>query len=598
MNASFSKVSCSVVIGVVMMCTLLCGCAKREIPLSLDKIELPDRKQQILRRFNVSREITCKTLECRGFIDVADKTKRSDLAAILILRFFDNEGKLCSFSGLPITKILGVPAAYRYLPVGGGTRPFSIKVFIPETAATVEVGLWRCCNWKIGLQYFQCVVQQSVLRSLIREVALFCVEKVLLLLSLFGAGLAIIAVLIRRKLIPFWPFMRGVITMAFSLMAFVDFVYSEDILLQIILCFAAVYSSGVLNVISKMAWVEKVNAFFCKPIPEHAFDLRITNVCKGVAICLMLCYHCFELYTVTNPIEFSLQRGGNLCVPIFCFLSGFGLMRVKLRGSGVKMDLFHFVKLEINFLCVAAIWILFACLLEGLGFDKVYPNGWFPQFFFDILGFEAPGRCFCPTWWFMGAIIPLYLAFPFLSWLCRKSWPLLLVVALCAMFVVDPPRVVRNIGRCTWPFALGMVMAQGGVMEKIQKSLSLLSAIGLTVVTILAYYFRTTLAFISICEGFIALILVFGIYVMDSAFVSKVKGLEWILIFLGKHSMNIFLIHSYFNLFYKNFLRTFPPSVGFLMVLGASLLCSIAVEWLKYILGVKWATGKFKKLMT
>ena len=177
MNVSFSKVSCRLVLGVAMMCMLLCGCAKREIPLSLDKVELPERKQQILRRFDVSREITCKTLECRGLMDVVDKTKRSELAAILILRFFDEEGKLCSFSGLPTTKIFGAPAAYRYLPAGGGPRTFSIKVSIPETAAKVEVGLWRCHNWKIALQDFQCVVQQSVLKSLKRLCCCRCCSE-------------------------------------------------------------------------------------------------------------------------------------------------------------------------------------------------------------------------------------------------------------------------------------------------------------------------------------------------------------------------------------------------------------------------------------
>jgi len=350
--------------------------------------------------------------------------------------------------------------------------------------------------------------------------------------------------------------------------------------------------------VSKMEWVGKLNGLLSRRIPERSFDVVVTNVCKGVAICLLLFHHCLELYGDKNPIEITLQHGGKLCIAIFCMLSGFGLMRVKIRGAGFKMDIFHLVKLLVNFWFVAAIWILCSCCLEGRGFVQVYPMGWNPQFFYDISGLGAPGHCFCPTWWYMGVVIPLYLIFPFLSWLCRKSWPWLLVVALCVMLVENAIKLgVWTWSVWTWIFALGMIMAKEGAMEKIERSLCYLSATAFLVIAALLIHVRSYFGTLPLYEGFVAGLFAFAIYVIEAAFVSRVRVLEWGLVFLGKHSMNIFLVHSYFNMYYKKFLQQFSPMVGFAMVLAASLACSMAVEQLKWLLGIKWVMGKLRKQM-
>ena len=56
-----------------------------------------------------------------------------------------------------------------------------------------------------------------------------------------------------------------------------------------------------------------------------------------------------------------------------------------------------------------------------------------------------------------------------------------------------------------------------------------------------------------------------------------------ILFFFGKHSMNLWLIHSFFIFYYlKNItFLTDNPFVMFLTVMGCSLSCSMAIEFLK-----------------
>lgn len=575
---------------------LLCGCARQETPLTLPKTELPSPRQQLLRQFELPRGMLRWTLEFNGCLDVVDEGKRSGNAAILILRFFDDQGKNCDFSGLPPTKIFKEPAGFRYLPAGGGPKRFSFSVPVPDRAVRAEVGLSLFNNdWHIELRDFQCTLSSSVFRSLVNWSMAWCIRNVRWGVPLLAVVLGLMAVLMWRKIVPVRPCLRWASVVVLLLMAAVAFAKSDNRVLQILILLALAYASGIWRVWSRLPAAGRLEAWFAEPLPEHPFDVVATNVCKGVAICLMLFHHCFMYYRGgLDAVGVSLQGGGKICVAIFCLLSGFGLMRVKLRGAGIKTDVFHLVKLWVNFWFLAAIWIAFSCLLEGHGFAKVYPDGWFPRFFFDISGLGVPGRCFCPTWWFMGVIVPLYLAFPFLGWLCRKSWPWLLGAAMGMMLVNDFP---RNLGVWMWAFVLGMVLAKEGFLEQVQMKLNRLSALGLLAVAVLGFYFRSTSSFVPVGEGFFALIIVFGVYVSDCAFLSKAKWLEGTLVFLGKHSMNIFLIHTYFHLYYLDHLVKLPHYVEFVVILAASLACSVVVEWLKKILGINRAMGKFKKFM-
>ena len=56
-----------------------------------------------------------------------------------------------------------------------------------------------------------------------------------------------------------------------------------------------------------------------------------------------------------------------------------------------------------------------------------------------------------------------------------------------------------------------------------------------------------------------------------------------ILLFFGKHSMNLWLVHSFFIFYFLNGISfiTNSPLVMFITVLGCSLLCSIIIELIK-----------------
>ena len=97
-------------------------------------------------------------------------------------------------------------------------------------------------------------------------------------------------------------------------------------------------------------------------------------------------------------------------------------------------------------------------------------------------------------------------------------------------------------------------------------------------------------------EGVIAMGLIMAVYIIDAAFISRCRQLESIFVFVGKHSMNVFLIHGYFLLdCYSQQLRRLPSWAAFAVLLCLSLAISVAIEWLKKLVGVHWAFNAYKR---
>lgn len=169
--ASCGKFLFPVLMGVLV---LLCGCAKQETVLSLPRQELPGMRQQLLRKFDLPSGAKNRDVDYNGFIAVGNDTNYCYNVAILIMRFFDGDGKPCGFGGLPPTTVFREKAGFRYLSGGGGApRSFSGRVRVPEKATSFEIGLSRYHNdLQVELRDFRCSVFGSALGDfLIRQVS-------------------------------------------------------------------------------------------------------------------------------------------------------------------------------------------------------------------------------------------------------------------------------------------------------------------------------------------------------------------------------------------------------------------------------------------
>lgn len=206
-----------------------------------------------------------------------------------------------------------------------------------------------------------------------------------------------------------------------------------------------------------------MSARICQYERKQVFTPEMTNFCKGVAVLLLLAHHLIPFHGTDSA--FMSQFGGfsKICVAMFLFLSGFGLMRAdeKLNSRAcVGNMVFRLVRLYVNFWVVAVLFLMLLTWFFERGLTQVYPNGWFPDFLLELLGVKN-SCAFNPTWWFFSAIIPLYLIYPLLRWcIMRSRWWVPVVVAGVFLFI----RV--RLGVWLLPFVLGMVAARFDLVER------------------------------------------------------------------------------------------------------------------------------------
>ena len=307
------------------------------------------------------------------------------------------------------------------------------------------------------------------------------------------------------------------------------------------------------------------------------FTAEMTNFCKGVAVLLLLAHHLIPFHGGGSSFVGQFGQIGKICVAMFVFLSGLGLMRAD-ASSGfracVNKTFFRLVRLYVNFWIVAFLFLLVLTCFFNRGLDHVYPNGWFPSFVFELLGLKST-CAFNPTWWFFSAIIPLYLLYPLLRWCVTKSWWWMpVVVAVGFLFIHIRPGV--------WllPFVLGMVAARFNLVECLAKRW-MLALMAATVCAGAILRMSTNIGLR--LDGVIAcglIVVLFGTATgMNGRWLAGcVKGLT----FVGFHSMNVFLLHTFIlKNMWPSFFKAQPLAIGFLALLGLSMLFSMLIESLK-----------------
>lgn len=179
------------------------------------------------------------------------------------------------------------------------------------------------------------------------------------------------------------------------------------------------------------------------------------------------------------------------------------------------------------------------------------------------------------TWWFNQIIIILWLAFPFLFWLVKNRYARWIVLPLSMIFM--PINALA--------FLLGVYLAQyrEGV-ETLNRKLTDKA----TLVTLFAIWvglcFCREKMLVGCLSGtnadpYIALTLAWMVAIATK----KIKYQLPVLAYLGKHSMNMYMVHTFiFAYFFHNFIYSFQyPLLIFAALLLSSLGVSIVLETLK-----------------
>lgn len=317
-----------------------------------------------------------------------------------------------------------------------------------------------------------------------------------------------------------------------------------------------------------------------------------SNALKGIALILLLLHHLFSRGTM--PVDditisgFSLVRNigrwSKVCVSLFVLLSGYGLMvsSKSLVGGGNLWQFYkkRYTKLMMNYWFIYMIFVPFGVFVMGRTFDSVYHGDWV-RALLDFFGlhYAVTGDLYGynPTWWFYGCILMLYAIFPVINRYKRYWWIVVPVTWLLYMYGRDIPVFFA----CTaWLpcFVAGIYMASA-------RSLSI----------DIKWYHRAGVIFLLVLAAMLRFVMHMFIWdaVIASLIVVAYKVVDipaWItqgLAFIGKHSFNIFLFHTFiFSLYFRPFIYWTTNSVLiFITLLSTCLLISVLLEYIKGQIG-------------
>lgn len=188
------------------------------------------------------------------------------------------------------------------------------------------------------------------------------------------------------------------------------------------------------------------------------------------------------------------------------------------------------------------------------------------------------------TWWYMSLALMLIALLPILQMLCKKIG----FMALPAMFFLL--RYLNVYFTASWYLpvaAFGILCAEHNVIEQIalkfenaSRKSKLLAIICFIAASGLVLWLRFKTTY---CWDVFDLLLTFNLTLFVVLVVSRIPVVSSALHFVGKYSMDIFLLHTFFySYWFRTHIYSFKYPVFILTaLLIESLLASICVEWVK-----------------
>jgi len=374
-----------------------------------------------------------------------------------------------------------------------------------------------------------------------------------------------------------------------------------------------------------MAWVRRTwLAFAAKrelgitvpPLGENAvrFSPEDTRIQKGVAVLLLLGIHTFvrsdpslyfSLWTVggkpwLNPFFYNEK----ICVTMFVLLSGFGLNesynRFRRRSGGenpvrraLRFVRKHLLNLWTNFWVIFIVFAGLGLALHRITLQSAWGGNWL-SVLVDFLGLQDVVFDFWrtptlnPTWWYMSTIIVYYLIFPAVKALMNKLTYLPVLVG-AALTVYAPYAAQRQFKTGFFfyflAFAVGMLFSEKHVLDRAKniqgrRWVRILLAAVLVLVT---FFLRIGDKYRMDLPHALSMM-----YLTDVVFAqARWQPARRFMAFLGSHSSNIFMLHTFFIVkYFSAFMYSLKyPVLIYTVLLALSLASSVCIEWLKRKLG-------------
>ena len=332
---------------------------------------------------------------------------------------------------------------------------------------------------------------------------------------------------------------------------------------------------------------------------------------KGIAILMMLYHHLylgpdrFKSYDISfAPFSQGLMVNVafffKICVSIFAFITGYGLLKsiskVKLNRKEIVMwNTSRLIKTMSGFWLIYVISFIATMIINRLPVTTYFKKSTFNGIIYIMIDFLGLANFFNTptlnsTWWYMSAAIVFILLIPVVYALSKKVGYFPIVIAVAAL-----PRLLNvgypggvNIYSFILPVIFGMIFADYDLFEKISEKSPENKALSYIVhfvlfggICIFGFYasikYDRTVAW-ELNYGIIPVaVICFARYC-----ITRIPILKNALEFLGKHSMTIFLTHTFLR---QNYLNRFIYTKGhfiviFLLLLALSLALALILDYI------------------
>lgn len=331
---------------------------------------------------------------------------------------------------------------------------------------------------------------------------------------------------------------------------------------------------------------------------------------KGIAIVMMLLHHMylsaerFKGYEVSFA-PFSKQtviytcNFFKICVPIYAFISGYGLYLSykNNRSTPCQWTAKRLIKTMAGFW---VIWILAAVIFQimfGYVSEVYFTSGSnirnISSMGIDFLGLAKllGTTSMNGTWWYMSAAIIFVICVPLV--MKNEEYLVMILVMVAALpHMLELDIMGKSEVYAFLPvFLMGMCVAKYDLYDRwfqiwnkgIKKAAKFLLELLVLYVLYRAYGNLPGAVYNEVRWGILPAIVI----AFCCEFITMIPGIHQVLLFLGKHSMNVFLVHTFIRqYFWKDYVYASGHfAINFLALLLPSLVISIILEWLKKVTG-------------
>lgn len=304
------------------------------------------------------------------------------------------------------------------------------------------------------------------------------------------------------------------------------------------------------------------------------FSKEKSQMAKGICILIMLAHHLYAFperldYTYDIPFFIKLGQEFGIIVGLFVFISGFGLATkpLSVRMGGAKL-----YKLWMSLSMVFAIFIPIGFLIGAYEFDVT-------ELLRNLFLLESS---YNHEWWFFALYVKLIFLACILS-LIKNEKILIAILAIIYITCVFAQKMnmqflTHDVRTYLPVYALSYGVCRFSVFETVEKIAE--RYIPNIVMRVLMYILLAC-----ILGHIITLVrpIQFLFWFLAFSLIRMPECVSRSLCYLGRHSLNIWLVHTFYCYYYckQLFVAIADPLLAYLVLVILSLVTSILLEFIK-----------------